>query len=78
MPLERVRAPTLIASVENDGYGTYAGARYTAEHIPGARFIGYSRGGHMLVGHEAEFDAAVLGFLDAVRSAASTEAPDRW
>jgi pimeloyl-ACP methyl ester carboxylesterase len=67
LPLERIRAATLIASVENDGYGTYAGARYTAAHIPGARFIGYPRGGHLLVGHEAEFDAEVLGFLDALR-----------
>jgi pimeloyl-ACP methyl ester carboxylesterase len=67
LPLETMRVPTLIASIENDGYGTYPGARYTAEHIPGARFIGYPRGGHMLVGHEAEFDAEVLGFLDSLR-----------
>lgn len=78
LPLERMRIPTLIASVVNDGYGTYPGARYTAEHIAGSRFIGYPRGGHMLVGHEAEFDAEVLGFLDALRPAASTEARDRW
>jgi pimeloyl-ACP methyl ester carboxylesterase len=78
LPLERMRIPTLIASVVNDGYGTYAGARYTAEHIPGARFIGYSRGGHMLVGHDAEFGVEVLGFLDALRPAATTEARDRW
>ena len=78
LPLEGIRAPALIASVENDGYGTYPGARYTADHIPGARFIGYPRGGHMLVGHEAEFDAEVLGFLEALRPAASAEAPDRW
>src|SRR5215475_3085764 len=50
LPLGRISAPTLVASVSNDGYGTYAGARYTAEHVAGARFIGYSRGGHMLVG----------------------------
>ena len=67
LPLERISAPTLIASVENDGYRTYAGARYTAERVPGARFIGYTRGGHMLVGHEAEFNSEVLRFLDALK-----------
>jgi len=34
LPLERIAAPTLIASVENDGYQTFAGARYTADRIP--------------------------------------------
>jgi len=67
LPLERISAPTLIASVADDGYGTYAGARYTAEHVPGARFIGYPRGGHMLVGHAAEFNTEVLSFLHALR-----------
>jgi len=65
LPLERITAPTLIASVENDGYRTYAGARYTADHISGARFIGYARGGHLLVGHDEEFLAEVVKFLDA-------------
>jgi len=63
LPLGRISAPALIASVENDGYGTYAGARYTAEHVPGARFIGYARGGHMLVGHIDEFRSEVVEFL---------------
>jgi pimeloyl-ACP methyl ester carboxylesterase len=75
LPLERISAPTLIASVADDGYGTYAGARYTAEHVPGARFIGYPSGGHMLVGHEAEFHSEVLKFLDALRPRVVTDVP---
>ena len=74
LPLERISAPTLIASVADDGYRTYAGARYTAERVPGARFIGYDRGGHMLVGHEAEFQAETLKFLGALQSAATIDA----
>jgi len=70
LPLERLTAPTLIASVENDGYRTFAGARYTADQISGARFIGYARGGHMLVGHDQELMSEVVKFLDA-RSAAT-------
>ena len=61
--LERITAPTLVISLKDDGYGTYAGARYTAEHVPGARFIGYESGGHMLVGHMEEVQAQVKVFL---------------
>jgi pimeloyl-ACP methyl ester carboxylesterase len=75
LPLERISVPTLIASVADDGYRTYAGARYTAEHIPGAHFIGYPRGGHMLVGHEAEFHAEALKFLDALTPSVTPDAP---
>lgn len=78
LPLERISAPALIASVRDDGYGTYAGAQYTAEHVPGARFIGYSSGGHMLVGHEAEFGSEMLRFLDGLRSGVTSDVPGSW
>jgi pimeloyl-ACP methyl ester carboxylesterase len=69
--LERIAAPSLIASVEDDGYLTYAPARYTAEHVPGAKFIGYARGGHMWVGHGEALSAEVRKFLaDAAGRAA--------
>ena len=49
--LEQITAPTLVISAEDDLFGTFKGGRYTAEHIPGARFVGYPTGGHLLVGH---------------------------
>jgi pimeloyl-ACP methyl ester carboxylesterase len=61
--LERIRAPTLVISVADDRFGTYEPARYTAEHIPGARFIGYPSGGHVWVGHHREAVAEIAGFL---------------
>ena len=61
--LERIRAPTLIISAEDDGYGTYERARYTAGEIPGARFVGYSTGGHLLVGRQAAVAAEMLELL---------------
>lgn len=67
--LEKIAAPTLVASVEDDLFLTYPNARYTAEHIPHAKFVGFSRGGHLWVGHEAEMAAAVTGFLKGVRAA---------
>jgi 2-hydroxy-6-oxonona-2,4-dienedioate hydrolase len=61
--LDAVRAPTLVVSARDDGFGTYAGAQHTADGIAGARFLGFERGGHLLVGHDAEVRAAIVGLL---------------
>lgn len=61
--LEEVRAPTLVVSAEDDGYGTYENARRIAARVRHARFLGYPRGGHLLVGHRAEVMAAIAAFL---------------
>ena len=63
--LERIAAPTLILGVADDLYGTFEGARYSAEHIPRARFIGYPSGGHLWVGHQREVMAKITAFLRA-------------
>jgi pimeloyl-ACP methyl ester carboxylesterase len=65
--LEKIEAPTLVVSAADDLYGTYAMARYTAAHIPGARFIGYPSGGHMWVGRNAELLGEVQGFFGGVQ-----------
>jgi 2-hydroxy-6-oxonona-2,4-dienedioate hydrolase len=64
-PLERIAVPTLAISAVDDLYGTYEAARYTAEQIPGARFVGYAEGGHVFVGHDAEVTRTVADFLRA-------------
>ena len=61
--LEKISAPTLAFSVEDDLYGTYECARYTAAHIPNAQFIGYRTGGHLWVGHQREAFAEIAAFL---------------
>ena len=61
--LERIAAPTLVISIADDLFGTYDAARYTAEHIPRARFVGYPTGGHLWVGHHREVMAEIAGFL---------------
>ena len=61
--LEKIAAPTLAISAADDLYGTFDGARYTAEHVPHARFIGYPRGGHMLVERNAEATSEITAFL---------------
>jgi len=67
--LEDVSTPTLTISAADDLYGTYDAARYTAEQIPGARFVGYPDGGHMLVGRNAEVTNAIAEFLAATDAA---------
>jgi len=61
--VERIAAPTLVVSAEDDLFGTYKGSRYTAEHIPGARFVGYPTGGHLLVGRGSEVRSELAQFL---------------
>jgi 2-hydroxy-6-oxonona-2,4-dienedioate hydrolase len=61
--LESIAAPTLVISTRDDGFGTYASAQYTAGRIPGARFIGYDRGGHLWVGHDEEVRAEIAALV---------------
>ena len=61
--LERIAAPTLLISVEDDRYGTFPGAQYTAGQIRNARFIGFPTGGHLWLGHNEEVSTTVRDFL---------------
>ena len=61
--LEQVNVPTLVISAEDDLFGTFKGGRYTAEHIPGAHFVGYPTGGHLLAGHGGDVRRELAGFL---------------
>jgi 2-hydroxy-6-oxonona-2,4-dienedioate hydrolase len=63
--LERIAIPTLVISIADDLYGTYASAKYTADHISKARFIGYGTGGHVWAGHHQEILAEFKAFLEA-------------
>jgi 2-hydroxy-6-oxonona-2,4-dienedioate hydrolase len=64
-PLAEVRAPTLVVSLRDDGYGTYASAEYTARQIPGATFIGFETGGHTWVGHDDALRADIVKLVKA-------------
>jgi len=65
--LERIRAPTLVIGVADDRFGIWDAARYTAEHIPGARFVGYPSGGHIWIGRHREMLGEVAAFLKSAR-----------
>jgi pimeloyl-ACP methyl ester carboxylesterase len=61
--LEAIKVPTLVISLEDDLYGTFEGARYTAQRIPGAKFTGFPTGGHLWAGHDAEVMSEMAAFL---------------
>lgn len=64
-PLERIVAPTLLISAEDDLYKTLPVARHAAELIPNAKLLAFETGGHLLLGHSTEVFDAVADFLVA-------------
>jgi pimeloyl-ACP methyl ester carboxylesterase len=68
--LEHVAAPTLVIAAEDDLFDTFKRGQYTAEHIPGARFVGYPTGGHLLVGHRGDVRLELSRFLATTESKA--------
>lgn len=63
--LSLVRAPTLLISARDDGFGTFASAEYMAGQIGGAKFIGFETGGHTWVGHNDAVMAAIAALVTA-------------
>ncbi|MEA3194904.1 MAG: hypothetical protein QOD26_3237 [Betaproteobacteria bacterium] len=63
--LERIGVPTLVISARDDLWGTYESSIYTAQHIPGARFLGLPDGGHLWVGRHREVMGEIAAFLTA-------------
>jgi pimeloyl-ACP methyl ester carboxylesterase len=70
MAFDRIQAPTLAVSVQDDRFGTFAAAQHIAATVPGARLLSYPTGGHVWAGHDAELFAQVDAFLRAARGAA--------
>lgn len=70
--LEKIAVPTLVISTADDRYGTYAAGLYTSVHIPKARFIGYTQGGHMMVGDQEDARDAIAAFLQGGASSMAT------
>jgi pimeloyl-ACP methyl ester carboxylesterase len=62
-PLQRIGAPTLVVSAEDDLFRTLPGARFTAQGIPGAELEVLPDGGHLMVGHGVRVEARVADFL---------------
>lgn len=73
-PLERIHAPTLIVSAEDDLFTTAPGACYTAEHIPGAELEMLPSGGHLMLGQGERVRQRVREFLAHSRATGAVAA----
>jgi 2-hydroxy-6-oxonona-2,4-dienedioate hydrolase len=60
---ERIGAPTLILSCEDDLFGTADTARLLADRIPGASLVVYPEGGHIWLGHDADLTREIGDFV---------------
>lgn len=65
-PVDRIECPMLVIGAKNDLYGTDKAAAYTAARARNAQLVLYDDGGHLWVGHDQEFWAAVGAFARAV------------
>lgn len=63
MELERIGAPTFVASLEDDRFETAAAARHIATSVPGAELVIYPSGGHVWIGHNDDLFARIDAFL---------------
>jgi pimeloyl-ACP methyl ester carboxylesterase len=63
MPLDRIIAPTLAISLEDDRYDTLPAARHIAANVPNGGLIVYPTGGHLWIGHDAEIFDSVSEFI---------------
>jgi pimeloyl-ACP methyl ester carboxylesterase len=66
IPLEGVRAPTLVIHAEDDAVVDWANAREAATRIRGAEALFLEKGGHLLLGQHAQVRAGVADFLRRV------------
>lgn len=62
-PLEKISVPTLILHARDDPMPPYMQAKGMAKRIPHAEFVGYSTGGHILLGHNDEIRKEIDRFL---------------
>jgi 2-hydroxy-6-oxonona-2,4-dienedioate hydrolase len=63
--LDRISAPTLVISLEDDHFLTLDAARHIAATVAEAHLVSYPTGGHVWVGHDADIAERIDRFLRA-------------
>lgn len=61
--LDRINLPTLILHSLDDGLVEYDFAKYAHAHIPDSELVTFPSGGHVLFGHQKQYQEVVAGFL---------------
>jgi pimeloyl-ACP methyl ester carboxylesterase len=62
-PLERIDVPTLVVHAADDGLQPFRHGVNTARRVPGAKFLSYETGGHMLILQLGAVRSKVNAFL---------------
>jgi pimeloyl-ACP methyl ester carboxylesterase len=62
-PLEQLAVPALVISARDDPLAPDRYAATAASRIPGARLVTIERGGHLLLGHDAEVRKEIGAFM---------------
>jgi pimeloyl-ACP methyl ester carboxylesterase len=63
--LRTSRFPTVLINARDDGLSAFDNAVKGASRIPGATFVPFDRGGHLLLGREADVRDEIGRFLTA-------------
>jgi pimeloyl-ACP methyl ester carboxylesterase len=58
----KLKVPTLVISVEDDGFGTAETARDIAVAVAGSKLVIYRNGGHIWIGHDTQLWGEVERF----------------
>ena len=64
--LERIAAPVLAISVEDDRFGTALAARHIAATVKDSRLVLFPSGGHIWLGHDDDLTSQMDSFLHEI------------
>jgi pimeloyl-ACP methyl ester carboxylesterase len=65
--LEAISVPTLIAHTKDDQLASHDASQRAAERIPGARFLSFESGGHLMIGQQKKQREALARFFAETR-----------
>ncbi|MCL5949413.1 MAG: alpha/beta hydrolase [Candidatus Bathyarchaeota archaeon] len=63
LPIETIKMPTIVFHAKDDGLVNFEYGQYTAQHVPGAKFVPFESGGHLLVGQLSAIHDETMSFL---------------
>src|SRR5262249_26028373 len=65
LPLEMIRAPTLVITSRDDLFDTLPAARFLVERVPDARLLEIDQGGHLFIDRRNDVADAIAKFVTA-------------
>lgn len=74
---DRIAAPVLIVSAEDDRFNTAGTARRLATRLPGARLLIFPTGGHIWLGHDEAVSEEITAMLAGLAMDTNAGGPDR-